>query len=83
MDKELEKNIEIITGIDIGTTKTIVLIAEWEDENNFKIIGSGISKSEGLSKGIVVDIKKTTDAIIDAIQQAEAESGQRIDNAFI
>ena len=83
MDRELDKNIEIIAAIDIGTTKIIALIAEWEDENNFKIIGSGISKSDGLSKGIVIDIQKTTNAIVDAVQQAEKESGQNIDNSFV
>ena len=50
------KNKNIITGIDIGTTKIAIIIAEIDDEST-NILGFGDSKSNGLRKGIVVDIE--------------------------
>ena len=43
---------EYITGLDIGTTKIGVIIAEISDENEPKIIGVGTSPSDGLRKFI-------------------------------
>ena len=48
---------KIISGIDIGTTKIVVIIAEKKD-GAINIIGFGKSNSDGLERGIVVDINK-------------------------
>ena len=56
------KDSKIITGIDIGTTKIAVIIAEKKD-GILNILGFGKSNSNGLNKGIVVDIEKTTTII--------------------
>ena len=56
------KNQKIITGIDIGTTKIAVIIVE-QKEDLLNIIGFGTSNSNGLSKGIVVDIEQTINSI--------------------
>ena len=83
MGETIRENREIISSIDIGTTKVSALIVELQENNGFKILGSGMAQSDGLSKGIVVDIHKTTEAIIDAVSQAEKQAGQQIDGAFI
>ena len=56
------KNQKIITGIDIGTTNIAVIIAEKKD-GIINILGFGKSSSNGLSKGVVVDIDKTIKSI--------------------
>ena len=58
----------IITGIDIGTTKIAVVIAEWSDKNEVKIMGVGKSTSNGLKKGVVINIDKTVESISSAIK---------------
>ena len=73
----------IVTGLDIGTTKICALIAEVSGENNIEIVGIGLAPSNGLRKGIVVDIDKTTHAIKSAIQKAERMAGQKVDSAYI
>jgi cell division protein FtsA len=55
--------------IDIGTTKIIVIIAE-QINNELSILGIGISPSHGLEKGMVTDIKKTTESIKKALEEA-------------
>tara|TARA_A100001011_G_scaffold261189_1_gene269664 strand:+ start:67 stop:1329 length:1263 start_codon:yes stop_codon:yes gene_type:complete len=76
---------EIISVIDIGTTKIIVLIAEYDLENNqiSKVIGFGDSKSDGLKRGVVVDISKTIESITKAVESAEEKAGFEISNAFV
>lgn len=76
---------EIISVIDIGTTKIIVLIAEYDLENNqiSKVIGFGDSKSHGLKRGVVVDISKTIESITKAVESAEEKAGFEISNAFV
>ncbi|ADQ15026.1 cell division protein FtsA [Halanaerobium hydrogeniformans] len=73
----------IVTGLDIGTTKICALIAEVSEEDNIEIVGIGLAPSNGLRKGIVVDIDKTTHAIKSAIQKAERMAGQKVDSAYV
>ncbi len=77
------KKRRIVTGLDIGTTKICALIAEIGGENNIEIIGIGLAPSNGLRKGIVVDIDKTSHAIKSAIQKAERMAGQKVDSAYV
>jgi cell division protein FtsA len=78
-----DKN-NITVGLDIGTTKICALVAS-VDENtkNLKILGIGISESEGLNRGVVVNIEKTTKAIRSVIEQAEQQSGVKISEVTI
>lgn len=78
------KNNVIITGIDIGTTKVVAVIAgvvhdEELGNESLKILGIGEHPSYGLKKGIVVDIKETTKSLENAIKQAEEKSEIEID----
>jgi len=80
-----ENNNEIISVIDIGTTKIIVLIAEYnlEESKILKIMGFGEHSSDGLRGGVVVDISKTIKSITVAINQAEEQANFEIDSAFV
>lgn len=49
-------------GLDIGTTSVKVVVAEYI-EGQMNIIGVGNAKSDGLNRGIVVDIDQTVQAI--------------------
>ena len=64
------KNENIITGIDIGTTKIVVIIAE-KNGDIINILGIGKSSSKGLQKGIVINIDETVNSIETAILKAE------------
>lgn len=77
------KKRKIVTGLDIGTTKICTMIAEVSGENNIEIVGIGLAPSNGLRKGIVVDIDKTSHAIKSAVQKAERMAGQKVDSAYV
>jgi len=73
----------VITAIDVGTTKICVLVANQLDKDNIEIIGVGKAPSDGLKKGVVVDIARTVKSIKSAIKEAEIMSGQNIESAYI
>ena len=64
-------------GLDIGTTAVKVVVAEYVD-SQMNIIGVGNAKSEGINRGIIVDIDKTVQAIQRAVRQAEEKAGIQI-----
>ena len=63
-----------IVGLDIGTSKICVLIAEPEPGGTLRVLGFGESKSEGLGKGVVINIERTIAAIQQAVEQAESQA---------
>ena len=64
-------------GLDIGTNSVKVVVAEYI-EGQMNIIGVGNAKSDGLNRGIVVDIDQTVQAIQRAVRQAEEKAGIQI-----
>ncbi len=66
----------LIVGLDIGTTKVCCIVAEpGEDGQSITVLGVGQSASEGLNRGVVVNIEKTVRAIQQAVRQAEQQAG--------
>lgn len=74
---------KLMVSIDVGTTKICVLVAQKIDGNSFEVIGIGKSPSDGLKKGVVVDIAKTVNSIKNAVKEAELMAGITIESAVI
>ncbi|MBE3581048.1 MAG: cell division protein FtsA [Thermoanaerobacteraceae bacterium] len=74
---------EVVAGLDIGTTKVVMAVAEVEEEGRLNIIGLGEVPSAGLRKGIIVDIEHTAQAVARAAAMAERMSGYRIRSAYV
>ena len=75
-------NTGIYVSLDIGTTSIKVVVAEFVN-GQMNIIGVGNEKSEGLSRGIIVDIDQTVDSIKKAIKQAEEKANIDIRNVIV
>ena len=56
-------NDEVIIALDIGTSKVLCLVADYDDDNQLRIIGVGQENCEGLNKGVISDIGKTVSSI--------------------
>src|SRR3990167_1252568 len=80
MAKKLEKN--IITGLDIGTSKIVALIGEVGADGTIEIIGIGRHPSKGLKRGVVVDIEATVNSIQRAVQEAELMAGCEVHTVY-
>lgn len=80
MAKKIEKN--IITGLDIGTSKVIALIGEVTSDGAIEVIGIGRHPSRGLKRGVVVDIEATVNSIQRAVQEAELMAGCEVRTVY-
>ena len=61
---------EIVVGIDVGTTKVCTLVGRVEEET-IRILGSGVEPSEGIKKGVIVDLAAAGQAITHSVEKAE------------
>ena len=70
--------------IDVGTTKICTLIGETDDAaDGLRIVGVGVVPSRGIRKGVVVNVKETTNALLASIDKAERISGCEIESAYV
>jgi len=74
---------EIIVGIDVGTTKVCTLVGRVEDDTSIRILGVGIEPSEGIKKGVIVDLGAASQAITRSVKKAESTSGLEITSALV
>ncbi|HMB90512.1 MAG TPA: cell division protein FtsA, partial [Rhodothermales bacterium] len=68
-------NERIVVGMDIGTTKVCAVVAAADDLDRINILGVGVAESEGLNRGVVVNIDKTVAAVQEAVREAERAAG--------
>jgi len=75
-------NKDLIVGVDIGTSKVVVAVAEVLPDGRFQLIGLGQADSEGLRKGVVVNIEATVQSIRKAVEEAELMAACRITDVY-
>lgn len=72
----------LLTGLDIGTTKIGVVVAQPLESGSFRIIGVGNSPSEGLKKGVIVSLESAVDSVRKALDDAELVTGATIESLY-
>ncbi len=75
------QNSEIIVSLDIGSTKVLAIVAE-KTTDGIHILGYGKKDSDGVKKGIIVNIDKVVIAIKSAIRDAELMAGCEINTVY-
>jgi cell division protein FtsA len=73
----------IIVGLDIGTTKVCAVVAGTDEHGRINILGLGRAASDGMTRGVVTHIDRTTNSIAAAIQEAQASSGVIIKSVIV
>jgi cell division protein FtsA len=73
----------VIVGLDIGTTKIAAIVAQRDKFGKLEILGLGKAPSYGVTRGEVTNIKHTTDAIMEAVTEAEKQSGKKINVVYV
>ncbi|RCS57552.1 cell division protein FtsA [Parvibium lacunae] len=79
MSKEYK---DLIVGLDIGTSKVVAMVAELMADGHFEVIGMGHHISQGLKKGVVVNIEATVNSIQRALEEAELMADCKIKHVF-
>ena len=64
-----------VVGVDIGTTKICAVVASADELDRIHVRGVGVAPSEGLNRGVVVNIDKTVAAVKQAVEEAERSAG--------
>src|SRR5690348_5650246 len=76
----------LVAGLDIGSSRTTAIIAEavgdFPHAPSLKILGVGNARTAGMRRGIVSDIKETTQSIQKAMREAERMAGVQVDGVF-
>ena len=73
----------LIVGLDIGSTKITTVIGEVGSDNILDIIGEGTVPSEGLKRGVVVNLERATASIRAAINAAERVAGASVRDVYV
>jgi cell division protein FtsA len=73
----------IIVGLDIGTTKICTVIGEVAGDGVLDIIGEGTVPSDGLRKGVVVNLERTITSVRQSIQAAQRVAGVEVHSAWV
>ncbi len=71
-----------LVGLDIGSTKTCALMAEWEEET-VKFLALGAAESKGLRKGLIVNLDAAVSSIRRAVEEAESVAGVPVESALV
>ena len=72
----------IFTGLDIGTTKISCIIADMSNSGELRVVGIGNAPSEGLRRGVVVDLEKTVGSIQRAVDEAQRMAGMPVKGVY-
>ncbi|KPF68514.1 cell division protein FtsA [Piscinibacterium candidicorallinum] len=75
-----EKN--LLVALDIGTSKIVAMVSELGSDGRMQVVGIGQHPSNGLRKGVVVNIEATVQSIQRALSEAELMAGCKITQVY-
>lgn len=80
----------VLLGLDVGSTKTCAVLAEASPGGNgtdrpepLRILGVGVSPTEGMQRGVVTNLEATTESILEAAREAELVAGREVESAYV
>lgn len=82
-EDKMTKDGRIIAAIDIGTTKIVAVIGAVSDDGKVKVLGMGKSNSQGVKRGVVLNIDEAAASIQEAVEIAESESGYKFNDVYV
>jgi cell division protein FtsA len=73
---------DLVVGLDIGTAKVMAVVAEVMPDGQLKLAGLGVAPSNGLKRGVVVNIDATVQSIQQALKEAELMADCKITRVY-
>lgn len=73
---------KLVVGLDIGSTKVCAIVGEWLNDA-VNIVGIGTSPSNGLKRGVVINMESTVESIKRAVEEAETMAGHEITSVYV
>ena len=73
---------DLLVGLDIGTSKVMVVVAELDAGGELRMAGLGVAQTSGLKRGVVVNIDATVQSIQQALKEAEMMAACKITRVY-
>ncbi len=73
---------DLVVGLDIGTSKVMVVVGEILPGGELKLVGLGVAQGNGLKRGVVVNIDATVQSIQQALKEAELMADCKITRVY-
>lgn len=77
-----KRNDNIITVVDVGSAKTVALVAETTDQG-LRYRAHGVAESRGSRKGVIVDLEKAVLSVQRAVEEAEQVAQLPLESAVV
>lgn len=74
---------EHVMAIDIGTTKIVAIVGKRNTDGKIEILGMGKAPSNGVKRGVIMNIDETANAIQVAVNQAQTASGFKFSDVYV
>ena len=75
---------DLFVSLDVGSSKVVATVCgEVAGDDRLHVLATASVPSDGLRRGVVIDIQRTAHAIRRAVEQAEAQAGVEIDSATV
>src|ERR1044072_3003748 len=79
----MAKSDPYIVGIDIGSSKVGVLIAQRCDDGALEVVGKGRAPNRGTRRGNIVNVEAAVEALKQACEEAEVMAGVEVSRAYV
>jgi cell division protein FtsA len=73
----------IVSAIDVGTTKICTITGTLDSGGNIQVLGVGLVPSQGMHKGMVVNVEEARESVAESVRRAEQASGLKIESAYV
>jgi cell division protein FtsA len=73
----------IISAIDVGTTKICTITGTLDSGGNIQVLGVGLVPSHGMHKGMVVNVEEARESVAESVRRAEQASGIKVESAYV
>ncbi|MDD2565302.1 MAG: cell division protein FtsA [Candidatus Gracilibacteria bacterium] len=74
---------ETFTAIDIGSNKIKTIIGVFNEDKKLRVLGVGVTQSEAVRKGNILDMEVFKKNINDSLEEAEKMTGEQISHAYL
>jgi cell division protein FtsA len=77
------KSNKVVVAVDVGTTKVVVIAGRKDEEGKIELLGVGKTRSMGVKRGVVFNIREAIHAVHEAVRQAEDAMNDEIDEVYV
>jgi len=79
----MKRNEQIVTGLDIGTAAVRAIIAACSADTGIRVLGVGVTPSDGVRKSMITDNARASSAIRAAVEEAERDAHAEVDSVCV